>query len=238
VSQAAFSPSAIITGAGTGIGRAIAVELSRLGYACILVGRNPLNLNQTASSCAGSIAFSADVTESDSADRIVAAALQHFGRIDALINNAGYAPVVKVENLTPEEWRKIIDTNLSAAVYLTHACWPTFRAQKSGVIINISSESSRDPFMGLGAYGSAKAALNLLTKALAQEGAEINVKAHAIAPAAVETQMLRRIVPHEQLPTEKILAPGDIARIVADCLVGNLRHTNGEVIYVHKHQTQ
>jgi NAD(P)-dependent dehydrogenase (short-subunit alcohol dehydrogenase family) len=234
VSQDQKPPSAIITGAGTGIGRAIAIELSRLGYTCLLVGRNPAMLNQTSSSCPNSSTFPADITHPDSAAQIVAAALQHFGRIDALINNAGYAPVVKIENITPAQWRQIIDTNLSAAVYLAHACWPTFRKQNAGAIINISSESSRDPFMGLGAYGAAKAGLNLLTKALAAEGADINVKAHAIAPAAVETEMFRQIVPQDQYPTEKTLSPEALANLVADCLQGNLRHTNGEVIYVHK----
>ncbi len=234
MNQTTPTPSAIITGAGTGIGRAIAVELSRMGYACLLVGRNEATLKQTSSSCAGSHAFPADITHPDSADRIIAAALKHFGRIDVLINNAGYAPVVKIENITPEKWRQIIDTNLSSAVYLAHACWPTFRGQNSGAIVNISSESSRDPFMGLGAYGAAKAGLNLLTKALAAEGAEINVKAHAIAPAAVETEMFRQIVSHAQYPTERALSPENVAKLVADCLQGDLRHTNGEVIYIHK----
>jgi 3-oxoacyl-[acyl-carrier protein] reductase len=136
--------------------------------------------------------------------------------------------------MTPQKWRQIIDTNLSAAVHLAHAAWSTFAAQKSGVIVNISSESARDPFLGLGAYGAAKAGLNLLTRALAQEGKSINLRAYAIAPAAVETAMFRQIATIEQVPTEKALAPEDVARLVAQCLAGDLRHANGEVIYVHK----
>ncbi len=227
-------PSAIITGAGSGIGRTIAVELSHSGYRCLLVGRNRPTLDETAARCRGSHVYVADVTEPEAAERIVAAALERFGRIDALVNNAGYAPVVQIETITPQQWRQIIDTNLSAAVYLAHAAWKTIAAQKSGAIVNLSSESSRDPFLGLGAYGAAKAGLNLLTKALAQEGRPINLRAYAIAPAAVETGMLRQIATVDQLPTEKTLAPEEIAQVVMQCIHGDLRHSNGEVIYVHK----
>jgi NAD(P)-dependent dehydrogenase (short-subunit alcohol dehydrogenase family) len=76
--------------------------------------------------------------------------------------------------------------------------------------------------------------LNLLGKALAAEGAQINVRVHTIAPGAVETEMLRRIASREEFPTEKTLSPADVARVIVQCVEGDLRHTSGEVIYVHK----
>ena len=228
--------SAIITGAGSGIGRATAIELARLGYALALVGRRETELKQTASLCAPSqsLVLPANIADPDNCARVVAAAVEQFGRLDALVHCAGFAPLLRIDQITPDLWRQIIDTNLSAVIHLARAAWPTFKAQKQGVIVNISSESGRDPFIGLGAYGAAKAGVNLLGKALAAEGNEINVRVHTIAPGAVETDMLRRIVSSDQFPTEKTLAPDEVARVIVQCIEGDLRHTNGEVIYVHR----
>ncbi|HEX8523131.1 MAG TPA: SDR family oxidoreductase, partial [Tepidisphaeraceae bacterium] len=212
-----MTKAAIITGAGTGIGRATAVELSGLGYACLLVGRSEATLKETRALAGRCELFVADVSDASAAGGIVRAAVERFGRIDVLINNAGYAPMVRVRDLSPEQWRKVIDTNLSAVVWLVRAAWPVFEQQKSGTIVNISSESARDPFIGLGAYGAAKAGLNLLTKALASEGAEVNVRAHCIAPGAVETQMLRGIVSKEDYGEDKTLPPEAIARVIGQC---------------------
>ena len=228
--------SAIITGAGSGIGRATAIELAQLGFSLTLVGRRQPDLEETARFCAGAdtLVLSADITDPVSCQRIVSAAVERFGGLDALIHSAGFAPLRAIDQITAEIWRQIIDTNLSAAVYLASAAWPTFRAQRSGVIVNLSSESARDPFLGLGAYGAAKAGVNLLGKALAAEGAPINLRVHTIAPGAVETQMLRNLVSPADLPSEKTLAPSDVARVITQCITGHLVHTSGEVIYIHK----
>jgi NAD(P)-dependent dehydrogenase (short-subunit alcohol dehydrogenase family) len=226
--------AAIITGAGSGIGRATAVELSRAGCALTLVGRRRAELEATAALCGESLVVDADVSESSHCKRVASSALERYERVDVLIHCAGFAPVVRIDQVTDDLWRQIVDTNLSAAIYLASALWPTFRKQNSGVIVNISSESSRDPFIGLGAYGAAKAGVNLLGKALAAEGAEIGVRVHTIAPGAVETQMLRSIVSSEQFPTEKTLSTEDVAKVIVQCVQGDLRHTSGEVIYLHK----
>jgi len=225
---------AIITGAGGGIGRAIAAELDRLGFALALVGRSESTLQETARLCKETLAHLADVTDPTSLDGMIAATLQRYGRIDAVINNAGYAPLLRMEQISVEEWKKILDTNLSSVFYLCRAVWPIFIKHGGGVIVNISSESARDPFIGLGAYGAAKAGVNLLGRALAQEGAQSAIRVHTIAPGAVETEMLRGVVTKEQYPTEKTLTPAEVARVVAQCVAGDLRHTSGEVIYVHK----
>ena len=226
--------AAIITGAGGGIGRAIALEMCRDGYRVALVGRKREPLEETAGICSDVLVHPADVTDPAAVDRLVAECLEYFGRVDLIVNNAGFAPLVGIDQITPQVWRQIIDTNLSAAVYMCRGVWPIFRRQGGGVIVNISSESARDPFVGLGAYGAAKAGLNLLGQALAQEGAAHNIRVHTVAPGAVETPMLRQIVGTEQLPTENTLSPDDVARMVRQCVSGELRHTSGEVIYIHK----
>jgi NAD(P)-dependent dehydrogenase (short-subunit alcohol dehydrogenase family) len=100
--------------------------------------------------------------------------------------------------------------------------------------VNVSSEAARDPFAGLGAYGAAKAGVNLLGLALAREGAEIHVRVHTVASGATETAMLRSIITREQVPSEKTLEPAEVARVIVQCVRGELACTSGEVIYVHK----
>ena len=236
MSQAA--PVAIITGAGRGIGRATARELAGLGYRLSLAARDARSLDETsslASSDAGTcLALATDVTDPDQVDRLVRRTLDLFGRIDAVVNNAGLAPVRKIAEMSVAEWRAVIETNLSAAFYLCRAAWPTFEKQGGGVVVNVSSAAARDPFPGFAAYGAAKAGLNLFGLSAAREGEPINVRVHTIAPAAVETGMFRALMTPEQYPPEKTLDPAELARMIALCVTGELRSTSGETIYVHK----
>src|SRR5688572_14681899 len=127
--ESVVAPVAVITGAGRGIGRATAVELSRNGYRLALAARGANDLAETArlaraGAGASVLTVPTDVTKPDEVDRLIARTLERFGRIDALVNNAGLAPVRPVRNMTVDEWRDVIDTNLSAAFYATRAAWP------------------------------------------------------------------------------------------------------------------
>jgi NAD(P)-dependent dehydrogenase (short-subunit alcohol dehydrogenase family) len=226
-------PVAIITGAGKGIGRATAIALAGKGYDLVLVARTASDLAATAKLSRGSI-VQGDVTQVELADRAVAEAIKKFGRVDALVNNAGFAPVRSIEEMTIDEWRQVIDTNLSAAFYFTRAAWPIMKKQGGGAIVNISSAAARDPFKGFFAYGAAKAGVNLMGLALARDGDKENIRVHTIAPGAVETTMFRSIATEEQFPPEKTLNPADVARTIVQCICGDLQHTSGEVIYVHR----
>jgi 3-oxoacyl-[acyl-carrier protein] reductase len=230
-------PVAVLTGAGRGIGRATAVELARAGYRIVLAGRDEAALHGTLSLAGGNgvgVAVVTDVSKPDDVERLIAVAHDDFGRVDALVNNAGYAPVRSIREMTIPEWRAVIDTNLSAAFYATRAAWPLFERQGGGVVVNISSAAARDPFPGFAAYGAAKAGLNLFGLSAAREGERIGVRVHTIAPAATETEMFRGIMTHDQYPAEKTMDPADVARVVLQCVRGDLRHASGEVIYLHK----
>ncbi len=228
-------PVAIITGAGRGIGRAAAIELSQCGYQLVLVSRNKAELRETAKlSDKNALIAPADVAAVGQIRGVVAKTLEAFGRIDAVVNNAGYAPVRSIESITDDEWQSILDVNLSAAVWMCKAVWATFRKQNRGVIVNISSKASADPFTGLGLYGSAKAALNVLGLSLAREGEAIGVRVHTIAPGAVETAMLRTILTPEQYPTQNTLSPAEVASVIADCVTGSPPQPSGEVIWLTK----
>jgi NAD(P)-dependent dehydrogenase (short-subunit alcohol dehydrogenase family) len=233
----AQQPVAVITGAGRGIGRAMAIELSRAGYRVVLAGRDEARLHETLSLAGGDgagVAVVTDVSKPDDVERLIAVAHDDFGRVDALINNAGYAPVRSIREMTIADWRAVIDTNLSAAFYATRAAWPLFEKQGGGVVVNISSAAARAPFPGFAAYGAAKAGLNLFGLSAAREGERIGVRVHTIAPAATETEMFRGIMTREQYPAEKTMEPADVARVVLQCVRGDLRHASGEVIYLHK----
>src|SRR6266850_2457131 len=192
------APVAIITGAGRGIGRAIALELANRGYRLALASRNQQELEAVAAQAKTAIAVPTDITR-------------------------------------PNDVQMLVDkTNLSSAFYLTRAVWETFKEQHAGCIVNISSMSSRDPLPGFAAYGAAKAGLNLLSLVLAREGAAHGIRSYTIAPGAVETSMFRRMVSKEKWPVEKTLDPADVARVVAQCIDGDLKYTSGEVIFLSK----
>lgn len=224
----------MITGAGGGIGRATAIELARRDYRLALCGRTESTLQATAAEAGNGVILPVDLTDPDQVNRAVETAISQLGRMDVLVNNAGIAPALPIEQTTNEQWRAVMDINLSAAFYLSRALWPVFRRQNGGVIVNVSSLAARDPFPGFAAYGAAKAGLNLLGLSLAREGESIGVRVCTVAPGAVETSLLRSLFSTEQFGTEKTLSPADVARVIAQCAIGDLKFTSGEVIWMHK----
>jgi NAD(P)-dependent dehydrogenase (short-subunit alcohol dehydrogenase family) len=236
------SPVVLITGASRGIGRATAVTLAKLGYRLALVARTEADLRETAGltglSADDVLLLPVDITDPAQAESAIAQAVARFGRLDALVNVAGLAPVRSIVETSVEEWRDVIETNLSAAFYLTKFAWPHLKAastaERNSVIVNISSLASRDPFPGFAAYGAAKAGLNVFGLVAAREGQADGIAVHTIAPGAVETEMFRGIMSPEQYPTEKTMRPEEVAEVIAQCVTGRLRHTAGEVIYLHK----
>lgn len=256
-------PTALVTGASSGIGRAAALRLARMGYSVGLVGRTAETLEKVATEIrhAGgpnARAIVADVSKLEQVNAAVQAVHQHFGRLDVLVNNAGAAPVVTLAECTPEQWHAILDANVSSTFYATRAVWPLMEQQyragqpgggkepggregnaggeggRGGVIVNISSMASKDPFPGLGVYGCAKAALNLLTLVTAREGAKVGIRAVGIAPAAVETPMFRGVMGGRPVDAETILRPEEVADAVGEVVGGALRNCSGETIYLHR----
>ena len=150
------------------------------------------------------------------------------GRIDALANVAGYAPLQPIDAIDDETLHRCTAVNFDAVVYATRAVWPTFKSQKSGTICNVSSMGAFDPFTGFNIYGAMKAAVNIFTKATADEGKAIGVNAYAIAPGAVETPMLRGLFDEKMIPAEHTLDPSVVAAAIRDCLTGKTDMQSGE----------
>ena len=229
-----MSPVTLITGAGRGIGRATAIELAKRNHRLALAARTLHELQSTCDQIGGGLPIVADVTHADEIDELIHRVLDSHGRIDNLVNTVGLAPQVSAADMQIDHWHAVIETNLSAAFYLAKALWPIFLKQQGGIIVNISSLASRDPFSGFAAYGAAKAGLNIFDLVLAREGAPHNIRVHTIAPGAVETDMFRALIPEEKYPRSKTLDPADVAAVVAQCVCGDLQYTSGEVIYLSK----
>ncbi len=227
-------PVAVITGAGRGIGRAVAIELGRCGYRLGLAARTQDELAETARQAGGEMCLSTDVADPVQTGALIDQIHHRFGRVDALVHAAGLAPALPVDQMSIDQWRQVIEVNLSSAFYLSRAVWPMMKQQHGGVIVFVSSFASRDPFPGFAAYGAAKAGLNVLAMSLAREGHPHGIRVHTVAPSAVETQMFRQLRTLDEWPTSKTLDPADVAQVITRCVTGELRHTSGEVIFLSR----
>lgn len=235
-------PTALITGAGRGIGRATAVALAEVGYRLVLVSRTSEELGETArlvglpdgGKSGPPVLLPGDVTDLRFVAAAVETAVTEAGGLNAVVHCAGLAPLKPVEATSIDDFDQVISVNLTAAYALAHYAWPTLKKQGGGSIVTISSRASRDPYPGFSAYAAAKGGVNLLTLALDREGKEFGIRAYAVAPGPVETGMFRAIFSEEQLSKEKTLTPEDVAAVVVQCVRGALTHSGGETIFLTK----
>ena len=222
---------AIVTGAGSGVGKAAAELLSAAGYDVVLAARTREKLEATAQSCNGrSLIACTDLCDPKATRALVQKAVSHFGRLDALANIAGHAPLVPIAQVTAELSQQVIDTNLTCVVNLTAEALPVLRRGGGGVIVNVSSMASLDPFPGLGIYASAKAGLNMFTRVTAAEGAPDHITATVIAPGAIETPMLRAVFDEQTIGPHQTLDPRTVAQLVTDCITGLHQFESGSLI--------
>jgi NAD(P)-dependent dehydrogenase (short-subunit alcohol dehydrogenase family) len=186
VSQA---PVAIVTGAGSGVGRALAAALLKQGWRLVLVGRREDRLRATAASAPSDAVriVARDIGEATAPKQIVDTAVEAFGHLDALVNNAGVARFAKVGDTTRADLTLMLSTNLIGPLTLIQAAAPRLAAQ-NGVVVNVGSIGGVLALPGRATYGASKAGLHHLTRSLARELAP-NVRVNAVAPGAVDTEM-------------------------------------------------
>jgi NAD(P)-dependent dehydrogenase (short-subunit alcohol dehydrogenase family) len=178
------------------------------------------------------LAVGCDVTDAQQVARAVEQTLDHFGRIDAIVNNAGIAHVKRIEDTTLEDWRASIDVNLTGSFLMCRAVWPTMVQQGGGAIINVSSVLGKRPGPNRSAYCAAKYGVIGLTESLAREGYGQKIRVNAICPGAVETPLFRSLHPNH--PAEDVLDPSDVAEVVVFLAGPGSAHINGESIVVRK----
>jgi len=185
---------AVITGAGRGLGRAIALAMAREGAGVTIISRSLNELHtveETITASGGKcLAFKGDVSRESDVDRMVTQAMTMFGRIDILVNNAAViGPARFLEDAIPDEWEKTIGINLNGAYYCTHAIAPIMRGIGGGKIINVTSGLGKGPYPRFCAYGVSKAGIIQLTRSLAEELKDINIQVNAIDPGVMDTSM-------------------------------------------------
>ncbi len=186
---------AIVTGAGRGIGRAIALRFAREGAAILVTARTQSQIDAVAAELKSgghrAAAIPADVSQESDCRAIVQAARTQFGRIDILVNNAGVlGPVKAVEEVLPDEWDEVIAVNLRGPFLMTRLVLPEMYQRGSGAIINISSVAAKAAFQWNGPYAASKAGLVGFTRTVAAEAARQGVRVNAICPGPVpETEM-------------------------------------------------
>lgn len=192
---------ALVTGGGTGIGRAIAEAFAFAGAKLVLAGRreDPLRRAVEEIGPANALAVTGDVTVSGDRQRILAAAEATFGRLDILVNNAGaVARMGALVETTEEDWRKTLEVNFLAPILLSKEALPLLRVRK-GTILNISTGASLNPVRNFGAYGAAKAGLNHASQVLALESAP-DVRVNVICPGGVDTPIFETFMGKDRAP--------------------------------------
>lgn len=183
--------TALVTGGGSGIGRAVAVALARRGMNVLITGRRADALNATAELVSGITPFPADVTGQADIQRTAQAAVAIRGRLDLLVNNAAILGPAPLGEIDPSVARQVWETNVLGPVLLAQAALPHLAASK-GAIVNVSSTFGAKPAPGVSQYGASKAALDHLTRSWALELAARGIRVNAVAPGPTETEALHR----------------------------------------------
>ncbi|MFT6558429.1 SDR family NAD(P)-dependent oxidoreductase [Sneathiella sp.] len=215
----------IITGASRGIGAAAAVECARQGAKLSISSRNAADCADVLEKIDGvggeAFAASCDVSDFNAVEQLVKETIERFGKVDAIVNNAGIVdPVGLIEDTDPQEWARNISVNLVGVYNGIRSALPHFYKQGSGTIINISSGAAHNPLEGWSAYCSGKAGVYMMTRATAHEAGEKGVKVFGFAPGVVDTDMqgiirasgINRV---SQLPRENLSPSHEPAAAIA-----------------------
>ena len=239
-----MSKVAIITGASSGIGAASALALAKRGWSVVVnYSRSEAQAKEVAASCADAITVAADVGEDVDCRKLAQAALDKWGRIDALVNNAGTTKFVAhadLDGLSADDFLRIYRVNVVGAFQMTRACVPALKASR-GAVVNVSSVAAK---LGVGssvAYAASKAALNTMTRSLARSlGPEVRV--NAVCPGYVDTpwhhnalgmDRANQVAAHyaATVPLKDYARPEDVADVIT-WLIEGARQVTGEAIFV------
>ncbi|MER6684856.1 SDR family NAD(P)-dependent oxidoreductase [Streptomyces olivaceoviridis] len=183
-----MSKTWLVTGSSRGLGRSLAEAVLKAGNNLVATARRTGSLNDLADKYGDKVRLvTLDVTDAEASRRAVQAAVDAFGRLDVVVNNAGYADMAAIEDMTDEAFRNQIDANLYGVVNVTKAALPVLREQGSGHIIQISSVGGRVGGPGLGAYQAAKWAVGGFSEVLAKEVAPLGIKVTVAEPGAMRT---------------------------------------------------
>jgi 3-oxoacyl-[acyl-carrier protein] reductase len=232
-----------VTGGARGIGRAIALALAEAGADVLITYKgNAAAADAVVAEIAAKgrtgVSLKADAADPDSAAAVVAQAMERFGKVDLLVNNAGITRDTLIMRMTAEQWREVLDTNLSGAFYMTKAVVKEMLRAKSGRIINITSVSGQAGNAGQANYSSAKAGMIGLTKATAREVASRGITVNAVAPGFITTELTADLPDaikegvKAQTPLGRFGEPQEIAAAVVYLASREASYVTGQVLGV------
>ena len=236
---------AIVTGAGRGIGRAIAERFAADGAAVVIADLDRSAGTEAAGAieAAGgrAVAVHANVTKPDEVAAIVDSAISSFGRIDVLVNNAGILRSTRAADVSPEEWRLVVDANLTGAFLCARAAYPALRDSGHGRIVNVASMAGRaTSTLGGVHYTTAKAGVLGLTRHLAREWAADGITVNAISPGIVDTPMVRDSTDAARMvqvlaaiPLGRLAEPAEIASLITFLASDEAAYITGANVDIH-----
>ncbi|WP_191090691.1 SDR family NAD(P)-dependent oxidoreductase [Niallia endozanthoxylica] len=237
---------AFITGAGRGIGREIARTLASRGMDIIVTDVNIDNANETVSIVekegGKAVAVYCDVTKLESVQEAVGASIAHFGKIDVLVNNAGWDKVEPFLKSEPSTWKLIVDINMMGQIHTCKEILPIMIENGYGKVVNIASDSGRVGSSGEGVYSAAKGGIIAFTKTIAREMARYKINVNCISPGPSDTPLFQEIGSYNEgiatalekaIPFRRLAQPSDIANGVAFLASDEAEYVTGQTLSVN-----
>jgi 2-hydroxycyclohexanecarboxyl-CoA dehydrogenase len=233
---------AIVTGAGRGIGRGIAEKLAAEGATVVATDVDEATANDTAASLAGdALGLTCDVASRASVDAMVAAVRDRFGRIDVLVNNAGYDKVGPFVDSDPADWDRIIGINLYGVLNTSKAVLPIMVGQGGGRVVNLASDAGRVGSSGEAVYSAAKGGIIAFTKTTAREMARHQVAVNCVCPGPTDTALFASVTEDnpklrdaliKAIPLRRLAQPADLANAVAFLASDEAAYITGQTLSV------
>ncbi|MFJ8260751.1 SDR family NAD(P)-dependent oxidoreductase [Rummeliibacillus sp. NPDC094406] len=237
---------AFITGAGRGIGREIAQKLAHKGFAIVVTDVHLENANETVSRIAEiggeAVSVLCDVTKLESVENAVQNAVEKFGKIDVLINNAGWDKIEPFLKSDPSTWELILNINLMGQIHTCKTILPLMIENGYGKVVNIASDSGRVGSSGEAVYSAAKGGVIAFTKTLAREMARHKININSIAPGPADTPLFKEIGEYNEgiatalvkaIPFRRLAQPSDIANAVAFLASDEAEYITGQTLSVN-----
>jgi 2-hydroxycyclohexanecarboxyl-CoA dehydrogenase len=230
---------AIVTGAGQGIGKAIAEKLAAEGGTVVVTDLDEATARETAAGLPAAVAIRADVTDRRGVQAMADRVSQQFGRIDVLVNNAGWDKAGSFVDSDPADWDRVIAINLYGVLHVCKVVLPVMAGQGSGAVVNLGSDAGRVGSSGEAVYSAAKGGVIAFTKSLAREMARYQVRVNCVCPGPTDTALFASFAGPElrealtkAIPFRRLGQPADVASVVAFLASDEASFVTGQTVSV------